>query len=180
MNHAGVMRFCDNITARVLVWLSAILVPVETAPSAACNCGSRALCSAAVRPDRADLASAAKCPHCIRESQPRRTCCNGASGSSAQPGSCCGAAGSCCCKGGSCSRGGLCQCSQHKSVPAPDPLPSGSRTDDAKSLTISANPGLVTVAILIPPAATTCANHQPMSLGSSVPERLSVLCRFLI
>lgn len=180
------MRFCNSITAKVLVWLAAISVPAQALPAMACDCGSHSPRRAEVKPGksgRADAAPAAKCPHCSGGSRPRHSCCGGTAASSTQHGSCCGAMGSCCgcCKGGLGSHGSPCQCSTNKSTPAPDPLPSDSRTDTTKSsLSTSSLGGMASVAILAPPAALAHADQQPTFLGSSAPERLSILCRLVI
>jgi len=174
------MRLCDNITVKVLVWLSAMLVPVETLPSPACNCGGCVLCSAAPGSGRADPTLAAECPHCTRASQPRHSCCGSTSGSSAPPESRRGNAGSCCGKGTSGAPGGPCRCSKSEPSPAPDPLPRDSRTHDTKSLTSAGCGDSATVAILGPLPATACADRRSIRSGSSAPERLSVLCRLLI
>jgi hypothetical protein len=60
-------------------------------------------------------------------------------------------------------------------------LPGNSRTDNTKSSrSASSLGGLATVVILIPSAIVAHANQQPTILSSSVPERLSLLCRLVI
>jgi hypothetical protein len=174
------MRFSNSITAKVLVWLAAILVPAQTLPLMACDCGSHSPRSMAVKADRADAAPAAKCPHCTSGSRPRHSCCGGTAASSGQHGSCCGAKGSCCCKGGLGSHGGPCLCSVNKSAPAPDPLPSNSRTDNTKSSLGSSSDTVATVAVVVPSVVLAQAAQQPSLLGSTSLERLSTLCRLVI
>ena len=173
------MRFCESITAKVLVWLAAILVPVESLPVMACDCGSHSLGTSAVNAAHADAAPVAKCPHCASRERARHSCCGDAAVSSAQPCCCCGGNGPChcCC----CKHGGQCHCAANKSAPAPDPLPSNSRTDNTKSsLATSSLGGMATVAVLVPSAALTRGDQQPTLLCSSAPERLSILCRLVV
>jgi hypothetical protein len=174
------MRFYNRMTAKVLVWLAAILVPAESLPLMACGCGSQSPRRAAVKPARADATPAAKCPHCTGGSQPRHSCCGATAASSPQRGSCCGANGSCCCKGGLGSQGGLCQCSANKSAPAPDPLPNDSRTDNTKSSLGSSSDTVAAVAVVVQSAVLAQAAQQPSLLGSTSLERLSTLCRLVI
>ena len=149
-DEADVMRFCDSITAKVFVWLAAILVPAETLP-ASCDCGTH-------------------CPPRAASAAQHRCCCRG-------KGKCC----CCCCKGGPSSQGGPCHCAANPSAPAPDRLPGDSRTDNTKSpLSASSLGGLATVAILIPSVIAAHADQRPTILSSSVPERLSILCRRVI
>lgn len=174
------MPLCNNITAKVLVWLAAISVPAETLPVMACNCGSHPPQRAEAKSSRAAETPAAKCSHCAARSQPRHSCCGSTAATLVQHGSCCGAEGSCCCKGGLGSHGGPCQCSAKHSDPVPNPLPGDSRTDNTKpSLSPSSLAGMTTAAIL-PLAVLGPADQQPTLLGSSAPERLSVLCRLVI
>src|SRR3990170_6743070 len=117
------MRLCNSITAKVLVWLAAILVPAETLPLMACDCGGHCPQSMAVTADRANAALAVGCPHCTGGWRPRHSCCGGTAASPTQHGNCCDANGSCCGRGGLGSHGSPYRCSANKSVPAPDPLP---------------------------------------------------------
>jgi len=69
----------------------------------------------------------------------------------------------------------------NKSAPAPNPLPGDSRTDNTKpSLSAPSLACHAAVAILVPPAILARADQQPTLLGSSAPERLSILCRLVI
>ena len=178
------VRFLNSISAKVVVWLAAVLVPAETLPLMACDCGSHS-----PRPTQTGLgctaaASVTACQHCNVGSRARHSCCGSAAASSASPGSCCAAKGSCSCcsKDGARSPGGPCQCSANDSAPAPAaPLPGDSRTDNTKSsVSTSSFGGLTAVVILVPSAAAARADQQPTLLGSTVPERLSVLCRLVI
>ena len=179
------MRFCNRITVKALVWLAAILVPVETLPAMACDCGSRSPRSVASKSGRANVAPAAKSPRGPARSQPRHSCCGSAAESPALQGSCCGAKGSscccrCCCTGGPRSQGGLCQCSAHKSVPAPDPLPGSSRTENTKSSLCPSSGTMATVAVVVPSPVVAQAAQQPSVLGATSLERLTTLCRLVI
>jgi hypothetical protein len=150
-HQADVMRFCDSITAKVLVWLAAILLPGETLPVMSCECGSHSP------------------PRAVSSAQHR--CCCG------DKGRCC----CCCCKGGADPHGGPCHCAANQSAPAPVPLPGNSRTDNTKSSqSASSLGGVATVAILVPSVIVAHANQQPTIPGSSAPERLSILCRLVI
>jgi hypothetical protein len=175
------MRLFNTITAKIFVWLAAVLVPAETLPVVACNCGNHTPREMGVRSARAEAAPAAKCPHCTSKTRPQHSSGGAVAASSAQRGSCCGAKGSCCCKGGLGSHGGPCQCAQKKSAPAPDPLPSDSRTNNTKSsVTASACGGMAVVAVLVPTAIAAHAEQQSAFHGSSAPERLSILCRLVL
>ena len=176
------VQFCNSITAKVLVWLAGVLVPAQTMPLMACACGSQSQGSAKLESGRVDAASAATCPHCTGRSPVRRSCCASATARSARHGTSCGAKGSCSCGGqdGARSPGGSCQCSKSRSAPAPVPASNGSRTDNTKSSSASSVYGPTTVAIVAAPAALAHAHQQPTLLGSSAPERLSLLCRLVI
>lgn len=178
---ANVMPFCNSITAKVLVWLAAILVPVETLPAMGCDCGSHSPGSAVAKSVRADAAPAARCPHCTSRSRPGHSCC-GTAASSAQHGRCCGGSGSCCCccKGGPGSHGGPCQCAANKSAPAPDPLPDNSRTENTKSSLGSSSDTVTTIAVLVSSLVLAQAAQQPSLLACTSLERLSTLCRLVI
>ncbi len=171
------MRLCQSITAKVFVWLAAILVPVEALPVMACDCGSQ---SVSTKAKSTQAAHAAKCPHCAAGSRPRRSCCGGTATSSGPKGSCCGSKGSCCCcKGGSGSHGGPCQCSVNKSPPAPDPLPTDSRTNNTKTSLDSASDTVVTVVVVAPMLLAQAAQQSSRSASTSL-ERLSTLCRLVV
>jgi hypothetical protein len=174
------MRFCNSITAQVLVWLAALFVPVQALHATACGCRSHSTRSREAKSAGADVAPAAKCSHCTGGSRPQNSCCGSATASSEQGGRACDANGSCCCcKGGPGSQGSNCQCSANNSAPAPDPLPGTSQTDDAKSLTTASCGGL-TVAVFVPPTGPAYADERSTLLCFSAPERLSVLCRLVI
>ena len=176
------MRFCNSITAKVLVWLASVLVPAQTMPLMACACGNQPQGPAKVESGRVDAVSAATCPHCTGTSPVRRSCCDSATARSACHGTCCAAKGSCscCCQGGARPEGSSCQCSKSGSTPAPDPLSNDSRTDNTKSSSASSVHGPATVAVVVAPAALAHSHQQPTLLGSSAPERLSLLCRLVI
>lgn len=176
------VQFCNSITAKVLVWLAGVLVPAQTMPLMACACGSQSQGSAKLESGRADAASAATCPHCTGRSPVRRSCCASAAARSARHGTCCAAKGSCscCCQGGANSQGSSCQCSKGGSTPARDPLSNDSRTENTKSFSASSVYGPTSVAIVVAPAALARAHQPPTLLGSSAPERLSLLCRLVI
>jgi hypothetical protein len=176
-HQADVMRLFNGITAKVLVWLAAILVPADALPLMACGCGSHAPGSAC----RADARPAAKCPHCNSTSRPQKSCCGSTAVASTEQGSCCGAKGSCCCcKGTLGSEGSLCLCAVKKSAPASAPLPGNSRTDNTKSVSTCSFGGLAAAMVLVRPTTPARADQQATLLCSSAPERLSILCRLVI
>lgn len=176
------VQLYESITAKVIVWIAGVLVPAQSLPVMACGCGSHLPRSTALKSGRMEDAPAAKCLHCATRSQPRHSCCGGTAESSQQQGSCCGGNGAscCCCKGGSASHGAPCQCSTNHSVPAPDPLPSNSQTDNTKSSLGSPSDTVATVVKVVPSAVLAEAAQQSSLLGSTSLERLSTLCRLVI
>ena len=173
------MWHLDSITSKAVVWLGAILVPVASWPSTSCTCGSHVGGSATFKHAQVGADVATTCPHCTPDPQPRHSCCGGGAVASAPRRTCCGSSDACrCC--GSRSPCGVCQCSNSQSVPAPAPLPNDPRPNDSKTPAISLGVGLASVAALFLPTAATCADHRPVNLGASAPERLSILCRLLI
>ena len=178
---ADVMRFCNTITAKILVWLAAILVPAEALPMMACDCGNHSPQPAALKSGRADAAPAAKCAHCATRLRTQPSC-GGTAVSSAQHKCCCGdgPCHCCCSNGGLGSHGGPCRCAANKSVPAPDPLPSNSRTDNTKSSLGSSSGIVATVAVLVSSRVLAHSAQQPCLLACTSLERLSALCRLII
>jgi len=177
----SVVRLCHGITVKILVWLAAILVPVQALPGTGCDCGSRSPQSTAVKPDRADAAPAAKCPHCTSGRAPARSCCGVKAASPARQGSCCGAKESSrgCCQGGRGSPGTPCLCSGSQSAPASVPVSSHSRTDNTKT-PLGCSPDAVTTVIVAPPAVLAHAAQRPSLVGSTSLERLTTLCRLVL
>jgi hypothetical protein len=173
------VRFQNSITARVIVSLAALLVPAESLPMMACNCESHSSPATKAKSALVGVAAGAKCPHCTGASRPQHSCCGGTAASSSRHAGCCGGKGSCCCccKGGSGSHGGQCQCSVNK--PAPDPLPSDSRTVNTKS-SISSSPNTVATVVIVPSVDLALAARQPSRSASTSLERLSTLCRLVV
>jgi hypothetical protein len=179
-HQVDLMEFCNSITAKVLVWLAAILVPVEALPLGACDCGSPSPQSATLKSGLADAAPAAKCPHCAARLRAQHSCCGGTAVSSAEHKCCCCGDGPChcSCKGKMGSHGSPCQCAANKSAPAPAPLPSNSRTDNTKSSLGSSSD--TTVAVVISSVVLASAAQQPSLLACTSLERLNTLCRLVI
>lgn len=186
--HAGTeadsMRFFDSITSRVIVWLAAILIPVAAQPSATCGCGGHSWRSEMVCGQK-NANAPPKCPHCTVHVQPRPSCCHDSAGEKERSSCCstrqrCSTGQACCCLGGTNSGGKTCQCSKNQTAPAPAPLPTDSRPHDTTSWAMAFGGGPANMAVVFPPAFAIGADQRPVNLGSSVPERLSVLCRFLI
>jgi hypothetical protein len=171
------VRLIRKISAGVLVWLAAALVVVETFPASACACGNHRE-GPAKRSALADSQlAAAACPHC--RPQPQRSCCGG--GVAGQPrSSCCMASTtcSCCCGNGTSTSGHICQCAKDHS--APTPAPGDSQSNSGKS---SVSASMLVGSLAVPLVdATLGAHSEHWSCGrcSSVPERLSILCRLTI
>ena len=177
------MQFHKTIAARVLVWLAAALVPVEAMPLTVCNCGSHSGQPTEARVDGSPAKPVPACPNCVGESRTKPSCCGKSAEDSSKRG-CCGrtkASGTCCC-GGQCSQGVSCHCSANHAVPASSPNPNESPADGFKvSLSTSPFASVTTAAVVIPPSVYASLRERPTSfLGSTAPERLSVLCRLVI
>ena len=178
------MRFCNSITAKVLVWLAGVLVPLESLPLTACNCAD-----ASVRATKLETAPVvgspvAACPHCKAESRARHSCCGSAAALSASHGSCCccccGTGSTCCCcsKGAGHSNGGTCRCAKNGCVPPTAPLSSNSRTDNTKSR-LAVSSGTVAT-VVVPSRVFAQTAGQPSLPGCTSLERLSTLCRLVL
>lgn len=177
------MQFHKTIAARVLVWLAAVLVPVEAMPLTACNCGSHSAPSTEVHVGCSVAASVPVCPNCVGESRNEPSCCGRSADDSSRRG-CCGrtkASGSCCCEG-QCSQGVSCHCSANHAAPASNPIPNESPADGSKSsLSTSPFASVTSAAVVVPPRVLAGRREGPASfLGSTAPERLNVLCRLVI
>jgi hypothetical protein len=175
------VRFLNSITAKVIVWLAAVLVPAETLPRMVCACGNHAPGPSQAAVGCAGAGSVAACPHCNVAERSPHSCCGSSAASHARS-DCCAAQGacSCCCTSGAHSDGTSCQCARDDSAPAPAPLPGDSRTDTTKS-SVSVSSFTGPTAVVLPvPSADARADQHPAFLGSSAPERLSVLCRLVI
>jgi hypothetical protein len=171
--------YANNFITKVLVWLAALLVPVETLPVMACDCGGHSSQSTGLFPSRTDARPTAKCPRCAARSQGRHSCCGGKATTSNQQGSCCKARGSCCCcKSGN--GGGQCMCSANKSAPVPDPLQNNSRTNNTKTSLSASTDLVIAVPVVVPPLLIARAACQPSFFASTSLERLSALCRLVI
>ncbi len=174
------VQFCDYLTTRIVVWLAAVLVPAGSLPAMTCSCGSHADSSQAdgcrLEPESAGPPSC-----CGERAKPTHSCCQ--SRSAPATARCClaGSSCSCCGNGGTDSNGNGCQCSAgHSSVPAPDPEPRNPRTDETKPSLSAACFGNAAAATVAAAPAILRADQQSMNLGSTAPERLSVLCRLVL
>lgn len=168
------MRFANSITAKVVVWLAGLLVPVETLPLMACDCGSTpkptptAVCH-----------TTPACPHCSRRNRATRPCCQRVAASS--PRCCGGTASCCCCKGRASSEGSSCQCTKGSPAPTQAPLSNDSRTDNGKSLSSASACAVVAASsAVVLPSPQLQRNHQQAIFGSTSLERLSTLCRLVV
>lgn len=174
------MGLCQNITAKALVWLAAILVPVDALPLVACDCGNGSPQSAALKSARTDASPATKCPHCAARSRAEHSCCGTAEYSAQHKCCCCGNGPChCCCKGKMGSHGGPCQCAANKPAQEPASLPSNSRTENTKSSLGSSSDTVVTV-VAVPSVVLALAAQQPSRSASTSLERLSTLCRLVV
>ena len=176
------MQFCDYLTTRIVVWLAAVLVPAGSLPAMACSCGSHVDSSQA---DGCRLETDPVGPPscCSGRAKPTHSCCQSRSTPTTAHTSCCLAGSSCSCCGndGTGSKGNGCQCSvDHSSIPSPDPEPRNSRTDDTKPSLSAASFGNAAAAAVAVAPAILKADQQSMGLGSTAPERLSVLCRLVL
>ena len=171
-NRGSPMAFCRTITAKLLVWLAAILVPAGAMPLKACNCGNSASGAAKCG------ASASKCRCSSGRAKNGRACC---SRSIANRKGCCAQKSTCgCCKDKSGSHG-PCLCSLDKDAPAPAPAPNSSETETAKSLFVSAC-GMSTtlIPVVVPSQNLARAVLQPVFAGLTTLDRLGALCRLVI
>jgi hypothetical protein len=144
------MFYRSSIAVRALVWLTALLLPVEAMPIFNCGCANGA----------APVAQARTC--CGKSA--RRCCCGKSAG------------GCCCCKGKRSTAG--CQCA--KNAPAHDqsPSPDNSQNPTAKSLAAAhTDPALDTAVV---PADAAPVSHLLSLPGSTSLERLSTLCRLVV
>lgn len=171
---------CSSITAKILVWVAGVLVPVQALPVKACGCGEPLPQSIAMRPDQAADVVIAPAPDDAARLQARQTCC-GTPPASEQPRNCCGGGGaSCGCGDCPASRGGPCHCSANHSVPAPDPLPGNSQTGNTKYWFGSPSDAIATVVKVVPSVVLSQAAQQSSLRGSTSLERLTTLCRLVI
>lgn len=169
-HEAVVMRFTTRLASNALVWLSAALLPVQTAFPSTCGCE---------RAGRDAIGQA-------RSTPPKQRCHSGCcwgSGLSA----CCAASGTaqraCCASRAavpseSACADGLCRCaSGESSTPAP------TRSDNSTSAKeVLGHPNLGVVALLTvrPQSDGVTAPGDVAALPRTSLERLSALCRFLI
>ena len=166
------MRFSNSITARVVVWLAGLLVPLETLPLMACDCGS------IPKPTPTAVShTTPACPHCSRGNRATRPCCQRAVTSSHRC-CCCGAA-SCCCMKGTHSAVNPCQCASNSSAPTPAPISNDSQTDHSKAAAASCAV-VAAGASVIPPSPQLHSNHHGAFIGSTTLKRLSTLCRLVV
>lgn len=171
------------MTVKGIVWLAALLVPVETLPLMACNCQARPQDGAVSGDVRTDLVAGGStaCPHCT-EVPAQPPCCRGCSESASDSGNGCGVSGSCCGQSetGSPSCGGQCQCSANRAAPAPMPLSGNPQTENTKTSLSVASLSCASVATTLVPAVLAHSDQHVAALVSSASERLSILCRLVI
>lgn len=177
------MSWSDTVLGKVMAWLAAALVPLQSLPAAACACPRSSEAGPGFRSlqDSRRLAAgpqgpvqAATCPDCKPRPVPTPSCCQAKAGCcSADRGKC-----GCCGLGASCACGAVCSCGQsHRHDPQ---LPPASHSAKAKDL---ADPAVAATALagghhLHP--TTSCHPERVSFLVLTPPERLSTLCRFLI
>ena len=158
------MHVFNSISAKAVVWLAAILVPMEAMPMKACDCGSQSAL------EKANVGS--RTHHC----------CGGKAASAIHGNCCCCAEGPCHCR---CKdKHGLhrssCQCTASNSAPDPAPLPINSRTGNTKVSLASFLDTLITVACVAPSSARPNAGLPPSRIVSTSLERLCELCRLVV
>jgi hypothetical protein len=148
------MTFRKNITVRVLVWLTALLLPAEAMPGYNCGCMTNGAAAVQVHAR----------PCCGKAG--KRCCCGKVKG-----------LGCCCCSKGKNRSASSCQCA--KGGPARDQAPA-STSQDGTAKTLAAahvSPALAADAIsAVPPPAT----HLLFLPAQTSLERLSTLCRLVV
>lgn len=177
------VQFHKTIAARVLVWLAAVLVPVEAMPLTVCNCDSHSVQPVESHVGCSGAAPVAVCPNCVGESRTEPSCCGKSADQSSKNDRCdrTRVSGSCSCEG-QCSHGASCDCAANHASPASNPISNQSPADGSK-VSLSASPfaGGTTAAVVVPPSVLAGMGERPTSsIGSTAPERLSVLCRLVI
>ena len=193
------MCMTQHIAARAMVWLAAIVLPLQGVPTAACSCMTSAT-SANNREQppscggvsSASVSDTSPAPCCSQKSVSRcrcagaTTCCCGEVSSSQQPSrSCCSGSTrsqSCCSSddgSSGCSCGDNCQCGQNDSPPQPTVPPLENNSPErivadsaaAASCEAAAHP------------SPTLRRHSDRCAGANPPsalDRCVSLCRFTI
>jgi len=162
-----------SFTGKVIVWLIAIMVPVQSLPLLACDCGG----STSSVAKSADIRSTiAKCPGRFSRDRVAHPCCARRALAATACG-CCGLE-TCCCHRGSNNPGGECHCSTKNSIPVPNPAPLDSRVDCGKLL-LAADCQMATTAMPLVASFAHRAPQVPVS-GQTALERLSTLCRLVV
>lgn len=175
------MGSLNNIAAKALVWLAALLIPAETMPLAGCACGSN---PGKLAPGSTSgckqKGPAASCPHCQAKLKSESACCKarGVEAASHSAGGCCGTKATCCCSKGTATKGLECLCSASHPVPTPAPVPNDSPSDSAKSLTASVV-ATVLAGVALPGVQSRAVEPSSLS-GKTSLERLSTLGRLVI
>ena len=159
------MSMTRNITARTLIWLTAILVPVQGLPAASCGCtgGKR----------------------CCEEEQSQSCCC---SAEKVWEGTCCcarlraEASQSCCCKShcgqeSSCTCGINCQCGKTKQQEPATPPAENNQAEKVASDSLTTS----CVATVYQPQTTQQRQDTSAALDAIASlDRCASLCRFTL
>ena len=154
------------ITARTLIWLAAITVPVQGLPAASCGCNGGTTCCNA-RQSQGCCCSAEK----VREG---RCCCARREAESGR--SCCGKAKSSHDSG--CQCGVNCQCGKAKqSQPA---TPNPSENSSAEKIASDAASAVSVVAVYQPPLLPRGNKEPVQSDAFTAQDRCVSLCRFTL
>ncbi len=183
------MWITQHIAARTLVWLAAMVIPVQGFPSVACGCtrdttaieesvSSQACCNATSQ------TTSSRCPctganicRCGEDSSCKRqdrTCCSARTALH----SCCSGSGCACCAEGTCSCGANCQCGNNNAPTNPVAPPVENNSNER---IVADSTALASLATIYQPCPT---RHQlDVSAGtdaSSSLDRCITLCRFTI
>lgn len=164
-----------NITARTLIWLAAIALPVQTLPAASCGCsGSTTSCN------KAEGTSGCCCSQ--EKVRQGRCCCSRKL--AASRGSCCSGnrqvttTGYCCSQGESgCTCGVTCRCGTTKQpTPAAPPVENNS-SDSLAYVSHSASPAATADQ---PKATRRQDDSSSVSDALAALDRCVSLCRFVL
>jgi len=164
------MRFTTRLASKALVWLSAALLPVQTAYPATCGC-ERPVQHAK---GHGSATPPTHCGHsgCCHNGRVSECCAALASVRS----SCCGSRTATACEPESAS--GSCHC-----APQEPPTPAPTRSDNsssAKEVLCHGTLAVASLAVVRPQMDNPLAPSDFAALPATSLQRLSALCRFLI
>ena len=184
------MSMTRNITTRTLIWLTAILVPVQGLPAAACGCASGKRCDQKVEQSSnccgASSSDAAATHNCCQSQSTGACRCTGAkvcrcgeNSDCKSAESCCGTDACCSNEGGSaCSCGTNCQCGSNHMPEKPVAPPVENNTAEKV-----ASDSVLTVSLSTvyePPAARRTPQTSVETDVLAALDRCAALCRFTL